>query len=94
MASKLAFMVKWPSEDACIRTLPRVFLTKYPRCRVVIDCTEIFIEKPSSLDANSSTLSIYKHHITMKVLAGVCPIGYARPHKGQKTAISERSGNL
>ena len=75
LAQRLSFLVKWPSRETCIRTLPGVFKRTYPRCRVVIDCTEIFIEKPSNLSARSVTWSNYKHHNTMKILVGVSPVG-------------------
>lgn len=43
--------------------------------RIVIDATEFFCEKPSSLIAQNLTWSEYKHHITFKVLIGVAPNG-------------------
>ena len=75
LAAQLSFLIKWPSKEACRRTLPKVYSKTYPRCRVIIDCTEIFIEKPSNLGARSATWSNYKHHHTMKVLVGIAPTG-------------------
>ena len=46
----------------------------YPTTRVIIDCTEIFIRTPSSLNIQS-TWSSYKHHNTFKGLIGVSPTG-------------------
>ena len=62
LAQRLSFLVKWPSRETCIRTLPGVFKRTYPRCRVVIDCTEIFIEKPSNFSARSVTWSTQDTH--------------------------------
>jgi len=42
---------------------------------VIIDCTEIFIERPSNLLARSQTWSSYKSHNTIKYLVGVTPQG-------------------
>lgn len=42
---------------------------------VIIDCFEIFINKPSNLRARATTWSQYKHHNTVKILIGVSPQG-------------------
>ena len=41
----------------------------------IIDCFEVFIEKPSLLDARAKTYSNYKKHNTIKVLLAVTPTG-------------------
>lgn len=41
-----------------------------------IDCTEVFIEKPTSPYAQRATWSKYKEHNTIKVLVGITPSGY------------------
>ncbi|CAC5394475.1 unnamed protein product [Mytilus coruscus] len=42
--------------------------------RVIIDCTEIFVQNPSKLDARKQVFSNYKHHNTFKFfLIGVSP---------------------
>ena len=45
------------------------------RDRVIIDCFEIFIDRPSNLLARAQTFSSYKHHNTVKVLIGITPQG-------------------
>lgn len=40
---------------------------------IVIDCTEIFIESPSNLQANKEVYSNYKQHDTAKFLVGTSP---------------------
>ena len=47
----------------------------YPTTRVIIDCSEIFVEVPTSIMAQSQTWSNYKHHNTFKVLVGISPNG-------------------
>jgi len=41
----------------------------------VIDCFEVFIERPSNLLARAQTFSSYKHHNTIKILLGITPQG-------------------
>ena len=54
--------------------MPKVF-RKYPKTRTIIDCTEVFIERPSSLLARQQTYSSYKHHNTAKWLVAITPFG-------------------
>jgi len=44
--------------------------SKYTNLRAIIDCTEFFIETPSSLTAQRETWSSYKSHNTLKVCHG------------------------
>ena len=43
---------------------------------VIIDCFELFIERPSNLLAKAQTWSQYKHHNTVKFLIGIAPQGF------------------
>ena len=40
---------------------------------VIINCFELFIERPSNLKARCSTWFSYKHHDTAKVIIGITP---------------------
>ena len=42
---------------------------------LIIDCTEVFIEKPSDLLVQAQVWSNYKHHLTLTFLIGVTPQG-------------------
>ena len=42
---------------------------------VIIDCFEIFIDRPTNRLARAQTFSSYKHHNTVKVLIGITPQG-------------------
>ena len=66
----------WPGRQEIISTTP-VSLRQYFKTKVavVIDCFEIFINKPSNLKACSATWSQYKHHNTIKFLIGISPQG-------------------
>ena len=46
-----------------------------PNCVVIIDCFEIFVDRPSALLARAQTHSSYKHHNTAKYLIGITPHG-------------------
>ena len=47
----------------------------YTGTTCIIDCSEVFIERPSSLSARSETYSNYKSHNTVKFLVAVSPTG-------------------
>jgi len=42
---------------------------------VIIDCFEVFIDRPSNLYARAQTYSSYKSHNTVKILIGITPQG-------------------
>ena len=42
---------------------------------MIIDCFEVFTERPQDLLARAQTWSQYKHHNTVKFLMGVTPQG-------------------
>ena len=54
--------------------MPREF-AKYSTTRIILDCTELFIQRPSAMLAQSETWSDYKHHNAWKLLVGVTPNG-------------------
>ena len=70
LAKELAFLIVWPERD----TSPPCF-TSFKNCCVIIDCTEIYIERPSNLNARAQTWSNYKHTNTVKYLIGITPAG-------------------
>lgn len=58
--------------------LPKAFMNSLLKdTRVVIDCSELFIESSSDFEAQGNVFSSYKHHTTAKVLIGVAPSGGA-----------------
>ncbi|KAK3089662.1 hypothetical protein FSP39_005462 [Pinctada imbricata] len=72
--AELPQLFPFPSQDAVYRAMPSPF-KKYPTTRIILDCTEIFIEVPSTMLAQSQTWSNYKQYNTYKVLVGVAPTG-------------------
>ena len=55
--------------------MPNSFKKTYPTTRCIIDATELFCQRPSSLLVQSSLYSSYKHHVTYKGLVGIAPSG-------------------
>ena len=52
---------------------------QFKDCVCIIDCSEIFIERPKNLIARAQTRSNYKHNNTSKYLIGITPAG-AKSH--------------
>ena len=65
----------WPSRELINKHMPEQFKEKYPSTRVIIDCTEVKCQMPSSLRLNSKLFSFYKNHTTLKALVGITPGG-------------------
>ena len=68
-------LIHWPEREALRLTLPNCFRCSFPKCVCIIDCFELFIEKPSDLKARAQTYSNYKSHNTIKYLIGITPQG-------------------
>ena len=47
----------------------------FPKCRVIVDCTEVFIQRCKNLLSRAKTYSHYKSHNTVKFLVGISPSG-------------------
>ena len=76
MDNSLRSLIMWPDREALRKTIPECFRTSFgTKVAVVINCFEIFIERPSNLQARAYTWSSYKHHNTAKVLLGIAPQG-------------------
>ncbi|CAC5416135.1 unnamed protein product [Mytilus coruscus] len=69
---ELPMIFPFPIQENVLDTMPISFYL-YPFTRVIIDCTEVFVEIPSSMLAQSQTWFNYKHHNTYTVTVGVCP---------------------
>ena len=68
-------LIKWPDRDTLRETMPGSFCKFFKQCAVIIDCTEVFIERPSDLLARAQVWSQYKHRSTIKFLIGITPQG-------------------
>lgn len=68
-------LIIWPCREAIMANMPKCFKPKFKKCRCIIDCTEIFIERTYNLKARAETWSNYKHQNTIKYLIGITPAG-------------------
>ena len=75
MYLKLGQINIWPTRGEVNETMPEDFKQKYSSTRVIIDCTEVRCQMPSSLHLNGELFSNYKHHTTLKGLIGISPGG-------------------
>jgi len=75
MARELRQLIVWPDRGIIRENLPRCFKEKYMRTTCIIDCSEVFIERPTSLSARAETYSNYKSHNTVKFLIAISPTG-------------------
>ena len=71
---RLSHLIKWPDCAELIATMSLTFRKYFgTKVAVIIDCFEVFINKPSNYMARACTWSQYKHHNTMKILIGISP---------------------
>ena len=75
MFLRLKPLIKWPGREELRKTMPVDFKTHFSKCVVIIDCFEVFCERPKPLKARAQTFSSYKHHNTVKFLIGISPQG-------------------
>ena len=68
-------LIVWPDKEMIITHLPACFKPHYPKAVCIIDCSEIFIERPTSLTARGQTYLNYKSHNTVKFLVTITPTG-------------------
>ena len=89
IAKNTQFLIIWPERGAIRRNLPHCFKRRYKNCTCIIDCTEIFIERPLNLNARAQTFSNYKNTNTIKYLVGITPSGavsFLSPGWGGRTS--------
>ncbi|KAJ7996412.1 hypothetical protein DPEC_G00236810 [Dallia pectoralis] len=65
----------WMSRQQVQSTMPLKFWQYSPDVRVIIDCTEVRCQSPSSLTLQSEVFSSYKNTTTFKGLIGIAPFG-------------------
>lgn len=74
LANELKSFIVWLERDVVRKNLPNCF-KKFKNCICIIDCTEIFIERPLNLNARTQTWSSYKNNNTIKYFIGITPAG-------------------
>ena len=71
----LKFLIRWPDQDELRKALLECFRGQFDKVVVIIDCTEVYIERATNVLARSRTWSNYKSHNTVKYLIGIMPQG-------------------
>ena len=74
LSQELSFLVPWPSRSELRKSLPKRF-KQFKNVRIIIDCLELFIQKPKVPSSQKITWSSYKHWNTAKLLVGITPTG-------------------
>ena len=67
LSRELAPLIYWPSGEEVKLYYPECFKT-YPNVKAIIDCTEVYIQRPSLAEAQALTYSTYKSTNTWKTL--------------------------
>lgn len=78
MYYNLKQLIIWPDADtlrANLQHVPEAFKKHYRNVICIIDCFEVFIQRPLSFNSRASSFSNYKRHNTIKVLIAVAPTG-------------------
>ena len=75
MYHNLRPLISWPDAETLRKNLPNAFKKHFSNVKCIIDCFEIFTERPVAFYARASTYSNYKKHNTLKVLIGIAPTG-------------------
>ncbi|KAK3920209.1 THAP domain-containing protein 2 [Frankliniella fusca] len=74
LAQLLKCFVKWQSKETILNNMPKCF-SHFMSTRVVLDCFELFVEKPKCVRCRIRLYSQYKKNYTVKILLGVAPSG-------------------
>lgn len=72
MHADLKELCELPSKDVLTENQSKA-MKNFEEVRVILDCTEIFVQNPTKLDARKQVFSNYKHHNTFKFLVGISP---------------------
>ena len=71
----LRTLIAWPEREAIRANLPEVFKENFRTVTCIVDCFEIFMERPLAFLARAQTYSNYKKHNTVKVFIAISPTG-------------------
>lgn len=88
LAAALKPMIYWPNKDEIRNNLPVCF-NKYKTTRVVLDCTEVIVQKCKCVTCRIKSYSHYKWNHTIKWLIGITPSGlisYISPGYGGRAS--------
>lgn len=76
LCEKTKDFIFWPDKYSISQCLPNAFKINYPKCRCIIDCTEVKVEQPSSVQQRIYLYSRYKSTYTIVTfLVAITPSG-------------------
>lgn len=79
-------LIYWPSKNEILSNIPYCF-EKFSNVRIILDCTEVNIQKPKCLTCRIKLYSNYKSNYTIKFMIGVSPAGLitfiSKPYGGR-----------
>ncbi|XP_050500735.1 uncharacterized protein LOC126880730 [Diabrotica virgifera virgifera] len=79
-------LIYFPPKEEILQNMPICF-SNFQNVRVVLDCTEIYIQTPKCLCCRIRFYSQYKSHMTLKFMTGVSPAGLitfvSKPYGGR-----------
>ena len=78
-------LTPWLPKNIIKDYMPLDFKAKYPETRVILDATEVKIQKPGNIKEQAATWSCYKNDNTVKTMVGIAP-------KGVVTFVSDTVG--
>jgi len=74
LALELRGLIYWPCAEEIVLCYPKCF-ERFEDVVSIVDCFEIFTEKPSHAENNTLIFSSYKNHATVKFLISCTPGG-------------------
>lgn len=75
LSIKTKDLIFWPNKRTISTLLPEAFKKHYPNCRCIIDCTELKVEQPNTVEQRVYMYSRYKGSYTVKFLVAITPNG-------------------
>ncbi|XP_037548910.1 uncharacterized protein LOC119425453 [Nematolebias whitei] len=74
--TRLKNLLYWPERDVLMKTMPLKFQKHFgQKTAVIVDCFEVFIERPKNVLAHAQTWLNYKRSNSVKFLMGITPQG-------------------
>ena len=73
--TKLRFLIHWQDRGNIRQVVPPIFKQHFSKLTCIIDCFEIFIDRPVNLKAQAQVYSNHKKHSTVKYLISCSPLG-------------------
>ena len=71
----MRFLIHQQDRDNIRQTVPPIFKQDFPRLTCIIDCFEVFIDRPINLKAQAQVYSNYIKQSTVKYLISCGPLG-------------------